>query len=260
MTNMRFILPVVVAISLSTYLHLASAEVHAWIRSLEELAGRAQSGAEIPVWTEDDCEGELLNLTIDWYDEGNHSCSCSSSTASCISVFPETCGTLNCSEVECVNSTATSVFACIQREARIDYELDVNRTAVEVARTFTTYFSKGVENICMREDSVDYSGVDVGEEPSDCSVKWDGVACTSCTICDDGNTTDGKITRSIDCSNINPDAVNSKCIPGESDAVDSNVLKFSANAVCTLVSTSGSHFTPLGLLTSMASLITILFW
>lgn len=60
-----------------------------------------------------------------------------------------------------------------------------------------------------------------------------------CSIC---NTGDDVKSRSIDCSNIDADAVDTDCVP-DTDNVDAQVLKFNSTAVCTFTTSSANGFT-----------------
>ena len=53
---------------------------------------------------------------------------------------------------------------------------------------------------------------------------FDGETCSSCEVCLDGTST------STDCSNIDPDAVDTNCV--QETAVEYQVLKLSATAEC----------------------------
>jgi hypothetical protein len=82
-------------------------------------------------------------------------------------------------------------------------------------------YTKGVDNVCMQSQTLTSDSL---YKLIGCSVELDGEACTSCEICQNGFST---IT---DCSNINSDAVDTKCVT--ESTFDYQVLKFSATAEC----------------------------
>jgi hypothetical protein len=114
--------------------------------------------------------------------------------------------------LQCINSTAASVTYCFGTFVEVDF--DVSGTFVEeVADTMITYYNKGIANVCEQRQTSSYPTSAAGEEPTGCSFEFDGQRCDSCTICDDGSLTDGVTTRSIDFSNIDPDALDTDYIP-----------------------------------------------
>lgn len=187
-----------------------------------------------------------------------YSCSCGSSSAKCTATIPETCQSADCTVLQCVNSTATSVTYCFDAFVEVDFR--VSQTYVEeVADTVITYYNKGVANVCEQRETFSFPTSLPGEGPTGCSFEFDGQSCDSCMICDDGSLTDGVTTRSIDCSNIDPDAVDTDCFP-DTDFVDAQVIKFDASAECAL--RSGARSVVIELATILLAAIPVIhfFW
>ena len=137
---------------------------------------------------------------------------------------------MDCSIAECLDSV-DSVQVCFRQKARSIFTIDTSQgTVTESSRSITTLYTRGVSNVCDQIETV--SGFSPGGTwATDCAVYWDLVECNSCTICAGSENPDTR-SRSIDCSNIDPDAIDTDCVP-ETDSVDFQVLKFRSNAVCT---------------------------
>jgi hypothetical protein len=71
---------------------------------------------------------------------------------------------------------------------------------------FVIIILKGVDNVCMQFRTITFDSL--SNQVTSCSVKFDGEACSSCVICQNGWWHHGWLFPSIDCSNIlDPDAV-----------------------------------------------------
>lgn len=159
-------------------------------------------------------------------------CYCGDTSGYCDVTFPESCQTVDCNkdDVDCVETAGNSTFVefCVKPWLHLDFFIKMDsltQTARETSRSYIHLYTKGVDNVCEQTETYTYSeGTSL---PTECFVSWDREECNSCTICDDAD----DFVRSIDCSNIDPHAVDTDCVP-ETNTVDMQVLKFNSNAVC----------------------------
>jgi hypothetical protein len=125
---------------------------------------------------------------------------CSSSRATCYSVFGEVCVDADCGDGEeefVCTVNASSVEVC--EEPLIRSQWTISRgSAKEISRTVSNYYTTGTVNITNVTDWLLY---DEFRQPNRCEVYVDGTLCNSCEIC-------ARIPgedfwpRTFDCSNI----------------------------------------------------------
>lgn len=174
---------------------------------------------------------DAVGAAIDFSFEGNSAneviCNpCSATSTICTAWFDEACLELDCDEYTCANTTTAAAASNNQTSVEVCLYGTNSRTLLingtqfrETARSVRRYYTKGVTNVATFEDSYGFDN----RIPTSCSVVVDGLACETCELCEQDNST-GNFPQTLSCSNIKADFQDLICAQGERITDDFFVL------------------------------------